>query len=53
MLSKEKILTAIVDDLSGEPSVLKIIAYGSRIRGDFREESDFDVFVLVDKKTYS
>lgn len=44
-------MSSIANELSREPSVRKIIAYGSRIRGDFREDSDFDVFVLVDKKS--
>jgi len=47
---EKKILNDVARTLSAEPSVLKIVAYGSRVRGDFREDSDFDIFVLVDKK---
>lgn len=47
---EEKALSEIAEVLSHEPAVLLIIAYGSRIRGDFSEDSDFDVFVLVDRK---
>lgn len=51
MFSKERnILSKIAETLSDEPAILKIIAFGSRVRGDFREDSDLDVFVLVDKK---
>jgi len=28
-----------------------LYAFGSRVRGDFRENSDFDVLVVVNKKT--
>jgi hypothetical protein len=52
MLENEKsVLTLIVGALSQETAVRKIVAYGSRVRGDFRRDSDFDVFVLVSKKT--
>ena len=52
MFSKEQnTLESIAAELSREPAVRSIIAYGSRVRGDFREDSDFDVFVLVDKKS--
>lgn len=51
MLVNEKMaLTDIAEVLSREQSVLMIVVYGSRIRGDYRGDSDFDVFVLVDKK---
>lgn len=34
------------------PGVIRhLYAFGSRVRGDFREDSDFDVLVVVDKKT--
>lgn len=52
MLENEKsVLTLIAGALSQETAVRKIVAYGSRVRGDFRRDSDFDVFVLVSKKT--
>ena len=52
-LKENKILSDIAEVLSGEPSVLKIVAYGSRVRGDFHEGSDFDVFILVERKNIS
>ena len=40
MFAKEKkALSDIAEVLSHEPSVLLIVAYGSRIRGDFMEDS--------------
>jgi len=30
--------------------VLKIILFGSRAKGDFKEDSDWDFFVVIDKK---
>jgi predicted nucleotidyltransferase len=31
--------------------VVNIVLFGSKIRGDFNEESDIDIFILVRKKT--
>lgn len=54
MFTKEKkTLSEIVETLSAEPEVLRIIAFGSRVRGDFTGDSDLDVFVLVEKKDLS
>ncbi len=32
------------------PKVLKIFLFGSRAKGTYRQDSDFDFFVIVDKK---
>lgn len=52
-IRENEILSDIAEVLSKEPFVQKIIAFGSRIRGDFHGESDFDVFVLVERKNIS
>ena len=33
--------------------LVTVIAYGSRVRGDFSEESDFDILVVVRKRTFA
>lgn len=51
MLNKEKnILKGISKQLAEAPGLLKIIAYGSRVRGDYTGDSDLDVLVIVDEK---
>jgi predicted nucleotidyltransferase len=32
-------------------SIISVTAFGSRVRGDFSEDSDMDVLVVVDKKS--
>ena len=50
MLKKEEdTLKIIAETLSNDKSILKIIAYDSRLREDFREDSDLDVSVVIDK----
>ncbi len=47
---RKKILNAFVDELKklyGE-DLKKVILYGSYARGDFRDDSDIDVIVLLD-----
>lgn len=51
MLEKESnILKEIAGKLASDKRLLKIVAYGSRVRGDNRGDSDMDVLVVVDKK---
>ena len=47
---RAKIIAMIRDTIrEAEPSA-QIILYGSRARGDAREDSDWDVLVIVDKE---
>jgi predicted nucleotidyltransferase len=51
MFKKEHtILKEISEKLSNNPRILRIIAFGSRVRGDFRGDSDMDILVIVDRK---
>lgn len=36
--------------LSSDARIERIVAFGSRVRGDYRGDSDMDVLVIVDKK---
>lgn len=33
-------------------NLVSIIAFGSRIRGDYSEESDFDILIVVKRRTF-
>jgi predicted nucleotidyltransferase len=47
----KEIKKIIIEELEKENiKVHKIILFGSRARGDFKEDSDWDVLVIVDRK---
>ena len=46
---KAKILAMIRDTIREVEPTAQIILYGSRARGDAREDSDWDVLTIVDK----
>lgn len=50
---EEKILKQIVQELKLELSrkIIAIYAFGSKIRGDFDEWSDFDILVIINRRT--
>jgi predicted nucleotidyltransferase len=33
-------------------NLVAVVAFGSRVRGDFNEGSDFDILVVVKKRTF-
>ena len=48
---KEKAINIIKNELKKfNIKVLQIILFGSRARGDYSQESDWDFFVIIDKK---
>ena len=51
ILKKDSILRRIVDVIVREIDPDKIILFGSRARGDYKEDSDYDILVL--KKSVS
>ena len=49
---KEIIAKVIKDVLGGKGiAVKKIILFGSRARGDFKRDSDWDLMIVIDKNT--
>ncbi|MGQ9638812.1 MAG: nucleotidyltransferase domain-containing protein [Thermodesulfobacteriota bacterium] len=47
---QEKVLNIIKEELAKRGiKVIKIILFGSRARGDFQDDSDWDLMVIVDK----
>ena len=50
-MSKDSIVSAIRNvATTGIPKGAQVILFGSRARGDAREDSDWDVLVLLNKK---
>jgi predicted nucleotidyltransferase len=50
ILQYQKAFNSIVDRLKGNGSVLAVMVFGSMVTGDFWEESDIDLFVILDTK---
>lgn len=51
MTQYKDIILQIKKTLKGIAPTAKIILYGSYARGDFNENSDFDILILLDKDT--
>lgn len=47
--SREYILQAIKQELARVAPQAKAILFGSRARGDYGQESDWDILILIDK----
>lgn len=50
---KSQIISLIRDTIHASEPTAQIILYGSRARGDAREDSDWDVLTIVDKPRLS
>jgi len=51
--TEKKVVGSFVKELREKlgDEIISIRLFGSRVRGDFHEESDIDIFVLVKEKT--
>jgi uncharacterized protein len=49
-VTKEELLQRIKKDILAVEPTAEIIMFGSRARGDAREDSDWDLFIIVDGK---
>jgi len=52
---EKKILDVIIQRIRTllEDELIAIIAYGSRVREDFHDTSDFDILIIVKKKSFA
>ncbi|WP_375722488.1 nucleotidyltransferase domain-containing protein [Saccharicrinis sp. FJH54] len=50
MMDSNKILSEIKNTVYGKYPDAKIILYGSRARGDFRNDSDWDLVILLNQE---
>ena len=47
-----KRIREVIDEVSGEMGIKvdRVILFGSRVRGDYREDSDWDILVVVEEE---
>ena len=50
ILQYQKVFNKVVDSLKANKNVLAVMVFGSMVSGDLWEESDIDLFVIVDEK---
>lgn len=50
MINKEQILKQIKETVHATDPDAKVILYGSYARGDYNDESDIDLLILIDKE---
>ncbi|MEZ0322942.1 MAG: nucleotidyltransferase domain-containing protein [Hydrogenothermaceae bacterium] len=50
---KEEVLKKIIDVISANKKVKKIVLFGSRAKGNFQKESDIDLVIIAPDLTFS
>ena len=52
-ITERKVVESFAKELKGElgDEILSIRLFGSKVRGDFKKDSDIDVFILVKERT--
>ncbi|MHC1720700.1 MAG: nucleotidyltransferase domain-containing protein [Clostridiaceae bacterium] len=53
IMQYQKAFNSIVDRLKSNDSVLAVMVFGSMVTGDLWEESDIDLFVILDQKMHT
>lgn len=53
ILQYQKAFNSIVDRLKSNEAVLAVMVFGSMVTGDLWDESDIDLFVILDQKMYT
>ena len=53
MEHQERALGAYVEQVKGEPGTLGVVVVGSVARGEEREDSDVDVYLVVDADRFA
>ena len=51
ILQYQKAFNSIIERLKSNSSVLAVMVFGSMVTGDLWDESDIDIFVILDKKS--
>jgi predicted nucleotidyltransferase len=47
MALRDPVTSFVVDQAKTQPWITKVVLFGSRARGDFRENSDYDIAVEI------
>ncbi len=53
--AEKKILDILVQKIKNvlKSELVTIVVFGSRVRGDFHDSSDFDILIIVQKKSFA
>ena len=53
--TEKKVITVILQKIKNilMDELIAVVVFGSRVRGDFHDTSDFDILIIVKKKSFS